>query len=72
MLDVPPLFWVIVLMWAIATVTFLARVDLRKLTLLVIILSFLMLVAVLHEREFFHPSAPTVRPIAGTQATGTF
>jgi len=72
MFDTSPMFWVMVLMWVIATVAFLSRVDKRKLSILVILLSLLMLISILSERGFVHPSKPAVLPISAPQKTSTF
>ncbi len=67
-----PILWITVLLWAMTTVTFLARVDKRKLSVLVFLFSLLMLIAVLHAQESFRPTEPRAWPVATPPVTGTF
>jgi len=69
MLRTFPTVWLIVVMWATATAFFLSKLDKRKLAVLVILLSLLLLAALLRERGRTPDTTPTVRLVSSAQVT---
>ncbi len=62
MVATPPMFWLAVLMWAIAAAALLSKLDKVKLAILVILLSALMVVLATREEGPISPAAPTIQP----------
>ncbi len=61
-------FWLIVFMWATTTVAFLSKLDKRKLAILVIFLSLLVLVALVWHVPV-PATKPAVLPVSTSQTT---
>ncbi len=64
------MLWVLVVMWAIAAAAFLSSLDKRKLAVVMILLSLLVLLSMLRSTTHVPPLQPAFRPVSAPQTTG--
>ncbi len=70
MLGSYPLLWLLAVMWAVAAAAFLSRLDTRKLAVVVIVLSLLVLVTMIRGRGHPQSARPVLVPMSAPPVVG--